>query len=443
MRPTNARFASFATSATAVAAGLLLAACGGGDNAPTHAFAQSITFASPGAQAMGSTPQTLSATSTSGLSVSFASTTPDVCAVSGTSLSLVSAGTCSVTASQAGDGTYSAAAPVTQSFSVTPALSAQTITFDSPGDQTMGAAPSALVATATSGLAVSFTSSTSSVCTVSGSTLTLVASGTCTITASQPGDAITWAAATPVSQSFNVAGTAVSAALTFSSGFGAGNTTVEGGAFGGYSGSDVDGWNCAPGNCGSGGAFTPSVTADASNFYYYYQTATPPAVGEYVGIYVQAPGLTTGLSTSADTPGLQLTTQTAMKFNFNQNPEWFGSATHNVGVLLTLGKLYTFNGAACNVKLLSVFTPSSVSATDYTIPLSSFAVNQSCGVAGLTAAAALAAAPISQVDFQGDGGSAALSDGSKTTGANTSVPTSGGTAVYPTTLVVNGAITFQ
>ena len=47
----------------------------------------------------------------------------------------------------------------------------------------------------------------------------------------------------------------------------------------------------------------------------------------------------------------------------------------------------------------------------------------------------LAAAPVSQVDFQGDG--------SKSTGANLGVPTTGGTVVYPTTLVVNGAVTFQ
>lgn len=64
-------------------------------------------------------------------------------------------------------------------------------------------------------------------------------------------------------------------------------------------------------------------------------------------------------------------------------------------------------------------------------------------MAGLTVASALAAAPISQIDFQGDGGSAALTAGGVSTGANLSVPTTGGTVVYPTTLVVNGAVTFQ
>lgn len=43
----------------------------------------------------------------------------------------------------------------------------QTITFDNPGTQTVGA-PLTLSATANSGLAVSFTTRTPSVCTVSG-----------------------------------------------------------------------------------------------------------------------------------------------------------------------------------------------------------------------------------------------------------------------------------
>ena len=46
--------------------------------------------------------------------------------------------------------------------------------------------------------------------------------------------------------------------LTFSSGFAVGNRTVEGGEFGGFSGSNQDSFNCTggPAWCGSGGAFT-------------------------------------------------------------------------------------------------------------------------------------------------------------------------------------------
>jgi len=228
-------------------------------------------------------------------------------------------------------------------------------------------------------------------------------------------------------------------ALTFSSGFADGNRTVEGGAYGGYSGSDIDNWNCgAPAQCGSGGTTTSTATADQTGFYYYYQTLTP-ATGEYVGIFLQAPGLTTGISGSADTPGLQLTDQTTMRFTFGMNPEWWASSTKNVGVLLTLGKSYA---GGCNIKLVSIFTPTSQAATAYSLPLTSFSFNKDCG-SGLTVAQALAQQPIAQIDFQGDGGSAAIPVGSTSTGANLSVATPGTPPLYPTTLVVNGGVTFQ
>ena len=228
-------------------------------------------------------------------------------------------------------------------------------------------------------------------------------------------------------------------ALTFSSGFADGNRTVEGGAYGGYSGSDLDGWNCgAPAQCGNGGTTTSTATADQTGFYYYYQTLTP-AAGEYVGIFLQAPGLTTGISSSADTPGMQLADQTTMRFTFGQNPEWYASTTKNVGVLLTLGKSYA---GGCNIKLVSIFTPTAQAPTAYSIPLSSFSFNKDCG-SGLTVAQALAQQPVAQIDFQGDGGSAKITVGSTSTGANLSVPTTGTPAVYPTTLVVNGAVSFQ
>jgi mono/diheme cytochrome c family protein len=84
------------------------------------------------------------------------------------------------------------------------ALTAQTITFASPGDQTLGAAVLALSATATSGLPVTITSSTPAVCTVSNNALTLVAAGTCSLSANQSGDA-TYNAAPEVVNTFTVA----------------------------------------------------------------------------------------------------------------------------------------------------------------------------------------------------------------------------------------------
>jgi mono/diheme cytochrome c family protein len=79
---------------------------------------QSISFASPGAQVVG-TPAALSASADSGLAVSFASTTPAVCTVSGGTLTPVAAGNCTVTANQGGDSVYAAAATVTRTVTVT------------------------------------------------------------------------------------------------------------------------------------------------------------------------------------------------------------------------------------------------------------------------------------------------------------------------------------
>jgi hypothetical protein len=79
--------------------------------------AQTITFANPGPQTVG-TPLTLVATASSGLTVSFASTTQNVCTVNGTTASFIATGTCSITASQPGNSTYAAATPVTRSFTV-------------------------------------------------------------------------------------------------------------------------------------------------------------------------------------------------------------------------------------------------------------------------------------------------------------------------------------
>jgi hypothetical protein len=162
---------------------------------------QTISFASIPTQTYGAAPFTVSATATSGLAVSFTSTTTTVCTVSGSTVTLVAHGTCSIEANQAGNNDYAAATAVTRSFLV--GKESQTITFANPGTQTVGT-PLTLSATASSGLAVSFTSTTTTVCTVSGSTATFVAHGTCTIEANQAGDA-DFAAATAVTRSFAVA----------------------------------------------------------------------------------------------------------------------------------------------------------------------------------------------------------------------------------------------
>ena len=81
----------------------------------------------------------MSATASSGLAVGFASGTTAVCSVSGNTVTIVTGGTCTIRASQAGNTNYLAATQVSQSFTV--AKANQTITFDALGPQTYGAPP--------------------------------------------------------------------------------------------------------------------------------------------------------------------------------------------------------------------------------------------------------------------------------------------------------------
>jgi hypothetical protein len=123
-----------------------------------------------------------------------------VCTVSGNTASLLVYGTCTLTATQAGNATFAAAPFAAQSFHVNHLT--QTITFPAIPSQSVNT-QLALSATASSGLAVSYTSSTTSVCTVSGSTASLLAAGTCRIEATQAGSGV-YSGAIPVAQSFSV-----------------------------------------------------------------------------------------------------------------------------------------------------------------------------------------------------------------------------------------------
>jgi hypothetical protein len=163
------------------------------------AASQTITFPAITGTQDALTSLTLSATSTSGLTVGFASTTPTICTVSGTTLSLLSSGTCTVQASQAGNADYKAATTVSQSFTVHHAT--QTITFASIPNQLVGTNVT-LSATASSGLTVSFASITPAVCTVSGDTASVLTTGACSIEASQAGNSV-YGPAAIVEHTFN------------------------------------------------------------------------------------------------------------------------------------------------------------------------------------------------------------------------------------------------
>jgi len=94
---------------------------------------QTITFGVLAAKNYGDQDFVVSAAASSNLTVSFAAS--GSCSVSGSSLHITGIGTCTVTASQPGDGNYNAASPVPQSFLVsarqlTPQITANNKPYD-------------------------------------------------------------------------------------------------------------------------------------------------------------------------------------------------------------------------------------------------------------------------------------------------------------------------
>src|SRR4029078_8003857 len=89
--------------------------------------AQSITFPQPADTRVDQGPVTLGATASSGLAVSYTSSTTPVCTVPGSSVALLTTATCTITAAQPGDVNYSAAATSSRSFAVTAAPQPQSI----------------------------------------------------------------------------------------------------------------------------------------------------------------------------------------------------------------------------------------------------------------------------------------------------------------------------
>jgi hypothetical protein len=119
--------------------------------------AQSIVFTSnPGPALVGGVPYKVTAVGGgSGNPVTFSAPTPSVCTVTGSSASFVGDGTCTIDANQAGNGAFTAAPTVTQSFSVF-----RVLTFTSPNTAafTRGVAGSVTV-TATGAPSPTFTAS--------------------------------------------------------------------------------------------------------------------------------------------------------------------------------------------------------------------------------------------------------------------------------------------
>lgn len=138
----------------------------------------------------------------SGLAVTLAVSGPAT--VLGNIVTLTGTGTVVLTASQAGDANFAAAPSVAQSFAVGACeTTPQTISFAPVPDRGLCEGAFTVSPTASSGLPVTLTV-TSGPATVSGNTVTFTGPGSVTLQATQAGNA-TYAAATPVSQTFTAA----------------------------------------------------------------------------------------------------------------------------------------------------------------------------------------------------------------------------------------------
>ena len=194
---------------------------------------QTITFASIPTKFAGSGAFVVAPSSTSNLTVALTSSNAGVATVSGFSITPLTAGSTTISATQAGDTNYQAAATVTQVLTVVTSPIAQTISFPalparrvaslkdvyaqaqllatttslSFADATSVAQAQArsqgsfqLVATASSALPVTFTSTVTAVATVVGNLCTPVTPGVTNIVATQAGNSA-FSAASSVTQS--------------------------------------------------------------------------------------------------------------------------------------------------------------------------------------------------------------------------------------------------
>ncbi|MGM9486584.1 hypothetical protein [Ideonella sp. YS5] len=437
-------------SAVALSCAAFLAACGGGGGGggDEGGAVQAVDFAFPGGETVAIPPEIatveLVATSSSGGPVTFTSNTPDTCTVSGSTLSLLKAGECSVTATQAGGDGY---APASSSQLFVIPKRPQLISFINPGWQPLDSTPVPLTAASNLDRPITFSSSTPDVCSVSGSSMLKLANGMCVITATQDGGDIY---VTPSVEKKIPIGTEMAPKLTFLSGYKAdGSATAEEGSIGTFAGSNLDGWWCGDPNwCAR------SVSGDGSRFTFSYKMQPKDPnhpnndgwMGGYWGFNMLAGGLSE-LASSGDTnTGVHIDAQAALKLRLAQNAEWFNTGSNGVNIDLILGHFALRDGNACNVKLRTTLKPSAAAAANYSVSLKSFAFvkddrnpdkpddpDKVCGLllASLDVASELQTYAISKIEFS------AVSVNTTVSSTPMDYPT------YPTELTLTGGITFQ
>ncbi|NDF41964.1 MAG: hypothetical protein EB132_07440, partial [Actinobacteria bacterium] len=150
---------------------------------------QTISFTSPGDQTYSSSTISLTLSASSGLTPVVTSGNTSVCTVAVATLSLVSSGSCVLTANQAGDDRYAAATAVVNTITVskaTPTVSSMSAQSKTYGESSFTpTAPTATYQSASVAGSVGYSSSDATVASVNASSgaVTIAGAGSATITA--------------------------------------------------------------------------------------------------------------------------------------------------------------------------------------------------------------------------------------------------------------------
>ncbi|NCV44737.1 MAG: hypothetical protein EBW15_08100, partial [Actinobacteria bacterium] len=150
-------------------------------------LAQSISFPQPSALTTVSEDLSLSASASSGLAVSFRTSTPSICAVQGLALSPISAGNCVVVAMQSGDGTYAPAEESSRTVAITfVPKSPQRITIAPPSAMVLEDSPQQLSLATITSTAVQLTVGPGNICSIDAARkISALGEGVCEIRAFQ------------------------------------------------------------------------------------------------------------------------------------------------------------------------------------------------------------------------------------------------------------------
>ena len=146
---------------------------------------QTITWNQDLAGLMIGNTETLNATASSGLEITYSSDNDAVASINGSTITVNSDGTVTITATQAGNDTYNATS-IEKTFTF--GRTAQTITWNDDLSALKINDVITLTATSDAGLEITYTIDNSAVATIEGNTLTIIGAGEANITAQQAGN---------------------------------------------------------------------------------------------------------------------------------------------------------------------------------------------------------------------------------------------------------------